>query len=216
MPKIPDSVYSSFLSALLDGNRKLCSQIIREQVNLNVQIKDLYEQIMKKALYRIGELWEFNKISVATEHLASAIVEAILNELYSIIALNQKSQKKIIVACVENELHQIGVKMVADLFELNGWDAYFLGANTPTEDLISFAKTKKPDVFAFSLSLYFHLPKLETMITMIRAEFPDIPILVGGQAFSRGGKDVIEKYANVTYLYDLESIDTYIKHNYDG
>jgi len=211
MDNIPNVVYSNFLSALLDGNRKRCSQIISEQVKLGVPVKYLYEQVMKTALYKIGELWEFNKISVATEHLASAIVEAILNELYSEIASKQKNKKKIIVACVENEFHQIGVKIVADVFEANGWNSYFLGANTPTDELISFSKTMRPDVFAVSMSLYFHLPQLELMFQKIRAEFPEIPILVGGQAFSRGGMGVIEKYVNVWYLKDLYSIDTHIK-----
>jgi len=101
--------------------------------------------------------------------------------------------------------------MVADVFEANGWNSYFLGANTPTDELISFSKTMRPDVFAVSMSLYFHLPQLELMFQKIRAEFPEIPILVGGQAFSRGGMGVIEKYVNVWYLKDLYSIDTHIK-----
>jgi len=211
MENIPEIVYSNFLNALLDGNRKRCSQIILEQVKRGVVIKDLYEQVIKTALYKIGELWEYNKISVATEHLASAIVEAILNELYSEMTSKHKKQKRVIVACVENELHQIGIKMVADIFESNGWNSYFLGTNTPTDEFISFAKTINPDVFAISMSLYFHLPKFDKMINTIIKEFPKIPIIIGGQAFSRGGLEVIEKYDNVTYLKDLDSIDSLLK-----
>lgn len=202
---------TDFLNSLLTGNRNICSKIVNEQIDNKISIKDLYENLIKTSLYKVGELWEFNKISVATEHLASAIVEATLNELYSEIISKEKSKKNIIVSCVEKEFHQIGIKMVSDIFELNSWNSYFLGANTPINELISFTKIIKPDILAISLSIYFHFPILETMIQNIRIEFPDLLILVGGQAFRRGGQDVISKYENVKYLPDLNSIDLFIK-----
>lgn len=201
----------NFLNGLLSGNRILCSGIVNELLQNNNSIKDIYENIIKKSLYDIGELWEYNKISVATEHLASAISEAILNEHYFLIIAKGKINKSVLVACVENEHHQIGVKMVSDIFEMNGWKSYFLGSNTPTTDLISFAKTIPFDMIAISLSIYFHLPQLETMIKVFRQEFPNTPILVGGQAFGHGGQNILLKYENVMYQPDLNSIDLYIK-----
>jgi methanogenic corrinoid protein MtbC1 len=203
--------HREFLNTLLSGNRSKCSELVKTYLNIGVSIEVLYETIIKKALYEVGELWEFNKISVATEHLASAIVEGILNELYFKIISSNKINKTVIVSCVENEFHQIGIKMISDVFEMNGWNAYFLGANTPTNELISFSKTINPDVFAISLSIYFHLPILEMMIPIIRREFPVLPILVGGQAFCHGGQDILLKYENVIYKSDLNSTELFIK-----
>jgi len=200
-----------FLNLLISGNRTQCSEFAQTYVNGIASIKELYEDIFKKALYEVGELWEYNKISVATEHLASAIVEAILNEFYSKIIAKEKINKSVIVACVENEFHQIGIKMISDIFEMNGWNAHFLGANVPTAELIAFTKIINPDVLAISLSIYFHLPILENMIQMIRKEFPILPILVGGQAFQHGGQQVLLKYENVIYKPDLNSTELYIK-----
>ncbi len=208
---LAQNTHKEFLNLLISGNRSLCSEFAQKYVNNNVSIQTLYENILKKALYEIGELWEYNKISVATEHLASAIVEAILNEFYSKIILKEKIDKTVIVACVENEFHQIGIKMISDIFEMNGWHAHFLGANTPTSDLISFTKTIKPDLLAISLSIYFHLPMLENMIQNIRKEFPELPILVGGQAFRHGGTDVLLKYENVIFKPDLKGAELFIK-----
>jgi methanogenic corrinoid protein MtbC1 len=203
--------HKEFLDLLLSGNRAMCSEFAQKYVRDHVSLQELYENILKKALYDVGELWEMNKISVATEHLASAIVEAILNEFYSKIILKEKINKTVIVACVENEYHQIGIKMISDIFELNGWNSHFLGANTPTQELISFVKIIKPDILAISLSLYFHFPVLETMIQMIRNEFPDLPILVGGQAFRHIGADILLKYENVIYQPDLHSTELFVQ-----
>ena len=208
---LDQNAYKKFLNLLLSGNRANCSALIQNYSNDNISIQELYENIIKKALYDVGELWEYNKISVATEHLASAVVEAILNELYSKIIPKERISKTVIVACVENEFHQIGIKMISDVFEMNGWNAYFLGANTPTRELISFAKIINPDFLAISLSIYFHLPILENMIQSIRKDFPKLPILVGGQAFRHGGQNILTKYDNVIYKPDLASTELFIK-----
>lgn len=203
--------HQEFLHALLSGKHLLCSELARAYLSKQISIKELYENIFTKALYDVGELWEFNKISVATEHLASAIVESILNQLYFEIISKEKKSKTVIAACVQNEYHQIGIKMISDIFEINGWDALFLGSNTPTSELLSFIRLKNPDLLAISLSLYFHLPALEKMILKVQKEFPDLPILVGGQAFQHGGKDIILKYDNVVYIPDLNSTELFIK-----
>lgn len=208
------SVNEEFLDLLLKGNHSSCSELVRKYLNDKITINELYEDVFKKALYDIGELWEYNKISVATEHLSSAIVEGLLNELYVNVVCDNKINKTVVVACVENEFHQIGIKMISDLFEMNGWNSYFLGANTPTKELIDFMKTVKPDLLALSLSIYFHFPVLENMIDAIRKDFPDMQILVGGQAFRHGGRSILEKYRNIIYKHDLPSTELFIK-NYN-
>jgi len=205
-----------FCNSLISGNRVLCSKLVQKYLNDKLSINELYENIIKKSLYDIGEMWEYNKISVSTEHMASAIVEAILNELYPTIISNDKTEKKIIVSCVENEFHQIGIKMINDVFEMNGWNSYFLGANTPTNELISFVKRTNPDMLAISLSIYFHLPALENMIQLVRKEFPILPILVGGQAFLHGSQNILNKYDNVVYKADLKSTELFIKSYKNG
>jgi methanogenic corrinoid protein MtbC1 len=202
---------NEFLSLLLSGNRLKCSEFVRNFIYNGNSINELYENILKKSLYDLGELWEFNKISVASEHLASAIVETILNEAYSNIIPKEVYNKTVIVSCVENEFHQIGIKMISDVFEMNGWNSHFLGANTPNSELISFAKIIKPDMLAISTSIYFHLPVLEEMIKLIRKEFPELPILVGGQAFRHGGQNMLLKYDNVIFKQDLNSTELFIK-----
>ncbi|MBZ4651659.1 MAG: cobalamin-binding protein [Proteiniphilum sp.] len=200
---------SNFLRALLKGNRVECSRILHDHIDNDIAVNDLYEKVIRKSLYEVGELWEMNRISVATEHLASAIVEALLNDFYNTAVQNDKSGGKVIFACVENEFHQIGIKMVSDIFEMNGWNSFFLGANTPTKDLISFLELVNPSMLAISLSISSNIPVLEKMIWNIDVEVPNLPILVGGQAFRRGGLEVIARYPNVTYLPDLYSIDKF-------
>jgi MerR family transcriptional regulator, light-induced transcriptional regulator len=204
-------VYEEFFHSLLYGNRLKCSEITYNLIRCRLPVKNLYEDILKSSMYTIGDLWEHGKISVATEHLASAIVEKILNDVYPAIISTQKNNKTVVLACVEHELHQIGIKMVADIFEMNNWNVLCLGANTPTRDLIQFIDHHKPDVVALSLSIYMHLPLLEKMVHTIRAAFKDLPILIGGQAFTLAGESIVSGHEKVFLLNSLSSVESFIK-----
>jgi methanogenic corrinoid protein MtbC1 len=208
---INQKYYEEYLCALLKGRRDICSKFVSDYLAQSDNVIEFYETIVKKSMYEIGVLWEHNKISVATEHLTSTITESIVNRFFYELQTGKKLNKKILLSCVENEQHQIGLKMVADIFELYGWDTFILGANTPVRDLIKLSKDINPDFIALSLTMYFNLPVLELMILEIRNEFNYQKILVGGQAFTRGGHEILNKYDNVFYFNDLYSIEKFLK-----
>ena len=153
---LSDNITSDFLQGLLNGDKKKCSALTHQYLQRNPSIKDLYEGVFKTALYEVGTLWEKNKITVATEHMATAITESILNELFEQLISNERINKKVVLVCTEDEKHQVGIKMVADLFEMKGWESFFLGAGFPTNELIKFIHQNQPDIVAISLSIYFN------------------------------------------------------------
>lgn len=203
--------YNKFVESLLSGNRIDCNKIADEYLATNKNVLDFYELIIKRAMYDIGKKWEFNHISSASEHLASSIVESIINKIFYAIMSEKREKKSIVLACVENEYHQIGIKMVGDVFEMYGWDAMLIGANTPSNDLIKFVLEIKPDLIALSLTLYFNLPILINMMHDIRAVLPNQLILIGGQAFSRGSTSVLDSFDNIIILNNLYNLETFIK-----
>ena len=200
-----------YLESLLQGDRLTCSAISKEYLSINYSITDLYENILKVALYEIGRLWETNKISVAAEHLATAITEGILNELFEQLVSPVRMNKKVVLACVENEQHQVGIKMVADTFEMNGWESFFLGAGIPTNELIRYIHEVEPDFVAISLSIYFNFANLFKMIEKLRLEFNDMPIMIGGQAFKHLSPEMIGKLGKAIYFSDLYLLKKYIE-----
>jgi len=209
-----DISFKLFLDALLAGDRPACSSIAWAYLDSGEPIISLYEHIITRSLYEVGRLWEFNRISVATEHMATAIAEAIMNELYPRVVQTTHIGRAMVAACVESEEHQVGIKMVADIFEMRGWDAYFLGANIPTGELMSFIRTRRPSLVALSLAIYFNVPLLAHMVAALRSAFPEISVLVGGQAFSHGPDVILRALGEVKHLPNLYSIEEYITHEW--
>ena len=204
------TLYSNYKEHLLEGNKSACYKIIQQLIDNNTNILSIYLDYFQRSLYEIGELWEQNKISVAQEHLATSITANLMTLMYPTIFEAEKTGKKAIISCVANEYHQIGGKMVADIFEISGWDTYFLGANTPSGELIRYIEEKEPDLLALSLALHFNLPKLVEVINEVNQHFNELPVLVGGQAFRWGNYDLLQKFKNVQYIDSLENLQIFL------
>ncbi|MCF8037950.1 MAG: cobalamin-dependent protein [Desulfohalobiaceae bacterium] len=209
---ITEQIYQDYLNFLLAGKRVECGRIVRHLLEQDVPIKALYTELFQKSLYAVGELWEHNRISVAREHLATSITEGLLHLVYPRLfeKVHYEQGKKVVISCAANEFHQIGGKMVADLFELNGWDARFLGANTPLDHMLEFIQEEKPDLVGLSLSVYFNLASLKAGIEAIRSSFANLDVFVGGQAFRWGGTDVLKHYPKTRYIPTLDQLESEI------
>jgi methanogenic corrinoid protein MtbC1 len=203
---INQELYNNYFNALLKGDRKTCSNIVTELIENKTEIKTIYEDLFQKSMYEVGELWERNKISVAVEHLCTATTETLMNLIYPHLFSSEKLNKKALVTCTPGEFHQIGAKMVADFFELNSWNSYFLGANTPSKDFLNYINEIKPDVIVISTSISFNLNSLEKLILEINSQFHDTKIIIGGQAFRWGGELQFNKYKNVEVIKSLSEL----------
>ena len=208
---ISNSDIERFRNSLLKGDRTDCLTIIKSYLDAKIDFKIIYEGIIKIALYDVGRLWEYNKISVASEHLASTVAQSVMNEVFNNITFQDKKTYKILLTCVEHEEHQIGLKMVNDLFEQYGWNTFNLGSNTPTSEINRLIYTLQPDLIAISISLHFHMPSLLLMIDEIRAKNNKVPIIVGGQALTRLEAGTIQKRVGVQILQNLEDTENFIK-----
>lgn len=204
---ITEDLYHSYLKSLLAGNKDECLQMVTTLLENKITIRDLYVQLFQKSLYKVGELWEMNEISVAREHLITVITESLLSATYPYLFTGEQTAKKAIISCTANEYHQLGGKMVADIFELHGWDAYFLGANTPPGELLSLIDEIKPDLIGLSVAIYFNIPFLKTTLETIRAHYHNLDILVGGHAFVYGGTEVVKKISGTNYLESLQNLE---------
>ncbi|SIQ94442.1 Methanogenic corrinoid protein MtbC1 [Alkalispirochaeta americana] len=208
--KVREEDYQAYLEALLAGGKSECYRHVEAWLSDDIAIRDLYRLVFHRSLYEVGHLWETNQISVAVEHIATAITENLLSLVYPRIFGADHCGCKAVISCIAHEYHQLGGKMVADIFELHGWDGYFLGANTPLDQLCSIVEEKDPDILALSVSVASHLAVLGGMISHLRERYPSLPVLLGGRAFQNGGGESLPDVPGVFYVESLEKLEEMI------
>ncbi|KFE68320.1 cobalamin B12-binding domain-containing protein [Hyalangium minutum] len=174
-----------YLAAQLAGDRREALRLLVDEGLLRgIPLQDIHLKIIQPAQYEIGRLWQENRISVAQEHLATAISQLALSHLYRHLPRDPSNGKVVMVACVEGEMHEVGARMASDFLEMAGFDVRFLGANVPTGHLARMVREQTPDLLALSVSMTYHLPALRTALDQVRALAPRLPIAVGGLAFT--------------------------------
>ncbi|MBM7112228.1 cobalamin-dependent protein [Archangium primigenium] len=173
----------AYLSAQLKGNRREALRLVVEEGLLRgIPFATLQSEVIRKAQWEIGRLWQENIISVAQEHMATAISQLALSHLYRYLPRDAPNGRTVVVSCVEGELHELGARMASDFLEMAGFDVRFLGASVPVEHLVREVKSAPPDLLALSVTMTFHLPALREAVAAVRAVAPRLPLLVGGLA----------------------------------
>lgn len=175
-----------FLERALAGDRQGAFSFVETLAGDGARLQDIYMQVFQPALYEVGRLWQENRITVAHEHLVTAMVQTAMSRLYErLFRPGAASGPRLLAACAETERHEVGLRMIADLLELDGWDTHFLGAAVPVTSLGAVVGELEPDVVALSASLPSHLPQLADMVNSARAARSDVVIALGGRPFAR-------------------------------
>ena len=182
----PEDVPAAYLDAIVAGNRQRAFAVVDAALERGVDLRALYLDVFQPAMREIGRLWQENRITVADEHLATAITQAAMARLYDrLFAAAPEQGPLLVAACIDSERHEVGLRMVCDILELDGWDTVFLGATVPTGDLVRMICEKRPDVVALSVSLRPHVGRVEAAIREIRERCDGQPVIaVGGRPFA--------------------------------
>jgi MerR family transcriptional regulator, light-induced transcriptional regulator len=176
----------AFLALLLQGNSKGALDLAQRTIHDVGQLQNFYLHLITPVLYRVGLLWERNEVSMAQEHLATAIAGRLMGALHLRFAKLTGGSKTALVASGPRELHDIGARMVADFLEEEGWKVDYLGGNLGQEEILNALKWRNPFLLALSVSSVFSLEGAEQLIRAIRsdAETRELRVMLGGFAFN--------------------------------
>ena len=178
-----DALCERYVAAQLAGDRREALRLVLEDgLAQGHDVGELQARVVQAAQREIGRLWQINRISIAQEHMATAISHVVMSRLFDEARADPRLGKKIVVACIEGEYHEFPARIVADFLDLGGFDVRYLGANVPTDDLMRMLREEKPDLLALSVTMSFNVASLRRVVTRLRLEHPMLPVLVGGHA----------------------------------
>jgi methanogenic corrinoid protein MtbC1 len=198
-----------YQQALLDGQRDKASALIIDALDDGLAIPSLYLDVFQLTQHRIGRLWQQNKVSVAVEHYSTAVTQLIMSNLFPRIVGDGSAGKTVVGCCVSSELHEMGMRMVCDFFEMNNWTTHFLGSGMPDADLVGFVRDKQADMVCISCTTSYNVQAVKSLVAALRddagimsaimvggapfAANPDLVALVGANATAADAREAVRK-----------------------
>lgn len=184
--------YEPFLKLVNEENKdEAMTYVLNLLKNKKIELYDLYDFFLRPVLNEFVCSSEDEEICIWKEHVRTSIVRTILESTYPYLIEIKKSvpknNQKVVVVCPSEEFHEVGAIIVTNYFSLAGFDAQYIGANTPKNDILSAVKALKPDYLALSVTNYYNLVVTKQITEQVKGLFPNVKIIVGGNAFNKPG-----------------------------
>lgn len=173
------------LAAVVRATRALDAvelQALLEQAALSFGVPAFLDEVAAPALMHVGAGWAEGSVSVAQEHMATAVFRRVLGWLFRMYEV-RGTAPRLVVATPPGQVHELGALMVAASAAAEGWGVVYLGPDLPVADLLSAVGQTGARAVAVSA---VYLPEgvdLLAALREMRAGLPErVPLLLGGAA----------------------------------
>lgn len=167
---------------LLRGDEAASWSVLSEAAD-DVSVEDLYLHVLRPALHEIGERWASGEITVAQEHLASAVVTRLLGRLGHHLSPPGRRRGQVVLGCPLGDAHALAAAMFADLLRARGVTVVDLGADVPAESFDRILRRLDgAGVVCLSVTTVDNDASVRSIVEHLRAQFPGVAVAVGGSA----------------------------------
>ncbi|HYA84712.1 MAG TPA: cobalamin-dependent protein [Candidatus Bathyarchaeia archaeon] len=178
-------------------------------------LTEFYDKLLKPVMYRVGDLWQQDKLDVGTEHASTntaiSLIKIINERIIARTTLPAKSfQYKAVICTPEGELHGLSCNIIESLLLKNGFKIYNISTSIPADYIIEYIRDLQPDIILISVTLAENIKPAERLVQQIHTKYNNkLPVVVGGSAFNN-----MEQYPDSTidaFLMKNASFDDIMK-----
>ena len=181
----PTTLAQRFADLLLLRPPAASEAAVVRLVRDGMSARDVCLDVLTPALWEVGSRWQRGACTIAQEHLATAVVGSIMTRLTHELGMTPPVRGRVVLACTEGEQHEIGLRMLRDFLTGDGWEVFYVGAETPSDSLELLVRRFHPDVVGLSTTLPNRVPVAKATIAALRSRPVGRPfVLVGGAAYA--------------------------------
>lgn len=176
----------AYLEAVLAGrSEEACGRVLAAAA-AGVPVAELHDRVLAPAQREIGRMWHSAEINVADEHRATAVTLDAMARLRGRFPAVEPANRRVVAVTPAGDLHEVGLRAVADTFAMAGWSVDYLGANVPHGDVVRTLAAQPADLVAVSVGSPLHLRAAGELIATLAAEpeLAAIPVVIGGAALA--------------------------------
>lgn len=173
-----------YLALSMDGCTQDAIALIVEAINDGVTPEDAVTKVALPAQREIGELWHMNEVTIAQEHLVTNTTLDLLVVIGDRYAEPVQESRTALIASVAGNAHDIGIRATSVMFRLAGWKPVMLGTDLPADEIAAAAEHFNADIVILSATIATQVQAVRNTIAVLKENFADRPVIVGGGAFS--------------------------------
>lgn len=201
----------SLEGAIVKGLREKTREISRNLLKTEKPLEIINNRIIP-ALAVVGDGFEKGKIFLPQLLMSAESASFAFEEIKAKMPRSElDTSKKVILATVKGDIHDIGKNILKVLLESHGFTVYDLGRDVLPEKVAEKANEKQCDLIGLSALMTTTVPSMEQTIKLLRKERPSAKIMVGGAVLNREyssminadfyGKDAMEGVKIVQEFY---------------
>jgi excisionase family DNA binding protein len=168
---------------MLSGDSAGAWWLLQSHLGGGLDPSGVLTEMVVPVLHSIGERWAGGEVSVAEEHMATAVAQRVIGHLGMQFGRRGKGRGTIALAAPAGDLHVLPVAIVADLLRWRGFDVVELGGNTPAE---AMGDAVAPEDRLLAVGIVSTVGGLEGEVaraaSSVRAAVPGVPLFIGGGA----------------------------------
>jgi len=153
---------------------------VLERAAMTLGVPDFLETVAAPTLEEIGDGWTERSVSVAQEHMATAVFRRVLGWMLGVYQTTGAAHR-LVVATPPGERHELGALMAAVSAAAEGWNVTYLGPDLPVEELLDAIGQTRAEAMALSLVQPGDERGVLSVLREIQAGLPPrVAQLVGG------------------------------------
>ena len=142
----------------------------------------LIEKAIVPLLRQIGDDWHAGRLSIAQEHVASAVIEAFVMATTRAMAVSDDAPS-LVVGTLAGSRHVIAAALVGAAAAAEGWKVLFLGGDLPANEMARAAIAANARAVAVSVVYSATPADMLGELRRLREQLPaEVVLLAGGRA----------------------------------
>jgi methanogenic corrinoid protein MtbC1/DNA-binding CsgD family transcriptional regulator len=175
----------AYLDQVLADEPGLATAVVLDAIRDGMDLGDVLVDVLESAQREIGRLWQVGLVTVAQEHFCTAVTQSSMMALYPYLFTGRDVDRRLVAVHAPGSLHQVGLRMVTDLLEHEGWATTYLGSEIEPAELPGLLVEHGASVLMISASMATQAEVVRSMIDTVRGDERTrlIPVAVGGRLF---------------------------------
>ena len=189
-----DDVFERLRNAVLDPDVEEAARAAEEALKHGIDPLEAISKGLSEGMKVVGKQFRDSEIFLPEVMEAADAFSAAMAIFESkILESGAESQKvgTVVIGTVQNDVHNIGKNIVANLLKTAGFEVVDIGIDAPPEKFVEQAKAHNPQIIGLSALLTTTMPALDKTLDAMKQAGITAKVMIGGAPVTQGYADKI-------------------------